>query len=153
MKTVMKKYLFLFILVLGLAIPTLAHHSFAMFEMGKELKINGTVKVFDWVNPHVWIELAVPSANGEEVWRLEAGSTVQLGRLGWRSNAFAVGDKITATLHPLKNGEKGGNLMSVILSNGAVLNGGGPSAVRAPGGPEVPGAPGAGAPPSQNPNH
>ncbi len=46
------------------AFPAPAHHSDAMFDSGKELTLNGTVKEFQYTNPHSWIQLMVPAAGG-----------------------------------------------------------------------------------------
>ena len=52
--------------------PALAHHSFAMFDQTKELTLVGTVREFQWTNPHSWIQLTV---------RDSAGKTAECGGL------------------------------------------------------------------------
>ena len=47
------------------AIPALAHHSFAMFDAEKKMTLDGTVKEFQWTNPHSWILLTVSDAQGK----------------------------------------------------------------------------------------
>src|SRR5215831_3941023 len=37
-----------------------AHHSFAMFDTTKQVTLAGTVTMFEWTNPHAYIELDVP---------------------------------------------------------------------------------------------
>ncbi|PYS53944.1 MAG: hypothetical protein DMG13_10520 [Acidobacteria bacterium] len=39
--------------------PVLAHHSGAMFDQEKVKEVTGTVKEFQWKNPHVWIQINV----------------------------------------------------------------------------------------------
>jgi hypothetical protein len=39
---------------------------------------------------------------------------------------------VTVTAHPLRDGKKGGSLVSVVLPNGLVLGGGGGAPVKAP---------------------
>ena len=41
------------------AAPALAHHSFAMFDAQKTVVLEGTVKQFEWVNPHSWLRIMV----------------------------------------------------------------------------------------------
>jgi uncharacterized protein DUF6152 len=41
------------------ALPALAHHSFAMFDSDKTLTMTGTVKEFEWTNPHSWLRVMV----------------------------------------------------------------------------------------------
>ena len=39
--------------------PASAHHSFAMFDATKEVTMSGTVKEFEWTNPHSWLRVTV----------------------------------------------------------------------------------------------
>jgi len=39
-----------------------AHHSFAMFDRTKDVVLKGTVREFQWTNPHSFIELEVGDA-------------------------------------------------------------------------------------------
>ena len=41
-----------------------AHHSFAMFDSAKEVTLEGTVKEFQWLNPHSWIVMMVSCRRG-----------------------------------------------------------------------------------------
>jgi len=110
-------------LLLAPAAPALAHHSFAMFDFQSEKSLTGTVVQFDWTNPHTFIWLEAPTgANGAmERWGLEGMSPNYLGRRGWSKATLNPGDKITVTLHPLKDGAKGGTYLKVTLSNGKEL--------------------------------
>src|SRR5690606_16796285 len=57
------------ILFLGLAVPALAHHSFAMFDQSRKVSIQGTIADIQWTNPHVWIEVNVEKEDGSlELW-------------------------------------------------------------------------------------
>jgi hypothetical protein len=47
------------------AVPAVAHHSFAMFDAEKTMSIEGTVKEFQWTNPHSWIHLMVADSEGK----------------------------------------------------------------------------------------
>ena len=47
------------------AIPAFAHHSYAEFDTEKKVTLEGTVKEFQWTNPHSWMLVMVPNANGE----------------------------------------------------------------------------------------
>ncbi len=112
------------------AAPSLAHHSFAMFDMSQEKTIAGTVSDFQWTNPHTWIWLEVPNAAGAgESWGIEGMSPNFLERRGWSKNTLKVGDKVSVVIHPVKTGAKGGSFVSLTLSDGKVMNmmgGGGP---------------------------
>ena len=62
-------------LVLGLATPLLAHHSFAMFDTTIRITVTGKVAVFEWTNPHVVIEIdGAEEDGGLKHWTVELGS-------------------------------------------------------------------------------
>jgi hypothetical protein len=39
--------------------PAIAHHSFAMFDAAQTITLQGTVKEFEWRNPHSWLRVMV----------------------------------------------------------------------------------------------
>jgi Family of unknown function (DUF6152) len=99
-----------------------AHHSFAMFDQTKVLHTSGAVKQFEFVNPHVWLHVAVVNDKGEvSTWTFEGGSPTQLVRLGWSKDDFKAGDKVDVGFRPMKDGSRGGQLMSVKLPSGQRL--------------------------------
>jgi hypothetical protein len=103
-----------------------AHHSMSMFDRDKTVVLDGTVKEFQWTNPHSWLDVIVPDAKGGSVvWGLELGSLNQLQRTGWKPVTLKAGDKVKVTLHPLKNGDTGGQLAEVTTEDGKTLSVGG----------------------------
>jgi hypothetical protein len=111
-----------FATTLALGAPALAHHSFAMFDQSKQVTLKGTVKEFQWTNPHAWIEVAVPNAQGgSDVWGVELNSPNNLIRQGWKRTAMKPGDKVTVIINPLKDGSKGGLFNAVTLADGSTL--------------------------------
>jgi hypothetical protein len=82
----------------------IAHHSYTRFDMAKAVMLEGTVKEFQWTNPHVWIQLLVKDpATGRDVeWSIESDSPNMLARRGWTRKALQPGDKATMVVHPLK---------------------------------------------------
>ena len=103
--------------------PALAHHSYAMFDLSQKKTIAGTVKDFQWTNPHTWLWVEVPVASGDpETWGVEGMSPNFLARRGWSKTTLKPGDKITVVLHPVKSGEHGGSFMSVTLPDGKVMD-------------------------------
>jgi Family of unknown function (DUF6152) len=102
-----------------MAAPAVGHHSYAMFDQSKVLYLSGAVKQFEFVNPHVWLHLAIVNDKGDaSTWSFEGGSPAQLVRLGWSKDNFPIGDKVEVGFRPLKDGSRGGQLMSVKLANG-----------------------------------
>ena len=105
-----------------LAAPAFGHHSFAMFDAATTVEYQATVKEFQWTNPHSWLQVMVEDEQGEAVeWSLEMGSPGGLARNGWRPRTVVPGDEITVSLHPLKDGSPGGQLLTVVLPNGEVM--------------------------------
>ena len=108
--------------LIGAALPALAHHSFAMFDRDKEVTLVGTVREFQWTNPHAFIEMDVPDSKGTaEKWSIELNSPNNLTRQGWKSSMLKPGDKISLTLNPLRDGKRGGLFVSVVLPDGKVI--------------------------------
>ena len=104
------------------AIPALAHHSFAMFDAEKKMTLDGTVKEFQWTNPHSWILLTVADAQGKaEQWAIEMGGPSGLARQGWVPKTLTPGMKVQAVIHPLRDGTPGGQFMAVTLPDGTQL--------------------------------
>ena len=99
--------------------PASAHHTFAMFDREKVVTVSGTVKLFQWTNPHIWIEILTTAPDGSvKEWDVEGGAPNALIRRGWKYGALKVGDKVTLTIHPLKSGVSGGSLLTVKTENG-----------------------------------
>jgi hypothetical protein len=106
----------------GVSVTAFAHHSFAMFERDKEVTLTGTVREFQWTNPHAFIEMDVPDPRGNlEKWAIEMNSPNNLTRQGWKSSMLKPGDKVSVTLNPLRDGKKGGLFVSVVLPDGKVI--------------------------------
>jgi hypothetical protein len=106
------------------ASPAMAHHSFSMFEAQKEIVLKGTIKEFQWGNPHIWIQLNVTDASGKVVeWSIEGGSPNLVARQGWKRNTFKPGDDVQITVHPLRDGQPGGSFVRAVLPDGRALGG------------------------------
>jgi hypothetical protein len=101
------------------AIPAEAHHSFAMFDMAKETTLTGTVKQFQWTNPHAYIQLVAKDAQGRDVeWSLEMGAPMYLYARGWRPSSLKAGMRVVIVLNPLRNGKPGGVVRTVTTADG-----------------------------------
>jgi len=106
------------------AASALAHHSFAMFDQSQTVTLQGTVADFRWTNPHVFIEVLVKGESGaDEEWSIEMTSPEHLARAGWRPATLRAGDKVTLSIHPMRDGVKGGQYLSGTGPNGPLLGG------------------------------
>ena len=104
------------------ATPAFAHHSGAMFDANQIVTLDGTVKEFQWTNPHSWILLTVSNAEGKpEQWAIEMGGPGGLARQGWVPKTLTPGMKVKTIIHPLRDGTAGGQFMAVTLPDGTEL--------------------------------
>lgn len=106
--------------------PVVAHHSFTMFEMDKDVTYTGVVVEYTWVNPHVHITVDVKPGPGVDPaivgrWDVEGGSTNIMGRQGWTRATLKPGDPITFVGHPMRDGSKGVSLFYMIQPDGKRL--------------------------------
>ena len=107
--------------VAGSAVPEAAsaHHSFAMFDMTKEVTVSGTVRQFQWTNPHAYIQLMAKDAQGHDVeYSLEMGAPMYLYARGWRPRTLRAGMQVRVKLNPLRNGRPGGVVKEVTDMDG-----------------------------------
>ncbi len=97
--------------------PVAAHHSFSLFDAQKNMTLEGSVKEFQWTNPHTWIQLIVTDAAGKDVeWSIEGSSATAMARQGWSRGAVKPGDRAIVVIHPLKDGTSGGSLVSATVN-------------------------------------
>ena len=109
-------------LLVGPARTAGAHHSFSVFDTTVEKVIEGEIVEFQWTNPHTWTWIDVTNEDGTVTrWGLEGMSPNFLGRRGWSRHTFEPGDKVEATIYPLKSGEPGGTLLRATLEDGTVM--------------------------------
>jgi hypothetical protein len=110
------------VLVAAGATGVRAHHSFAPFNLTAEKTITGTVKSFEWTNPHTWVWIEVPNdKGGVDTWGVEGMSPNYLARRGWSKMTFTPGEKVTIVVRPLKDGSNGGMFVRATLANGREL--------------------------------
>ena len=126
MKPTIKRMVLAAIMVSGLVAAAAgvaaAHHGFAVFDTSAQKTITGTVRQFDWTNPHTWVWMDVTNdRGGVDTYGFEGMSPNYLQRRGWTRKTLQPGDKITVTFFPLKSGEKGGSFLIGKRPNGEEL--------------------------------
>jgi hypothetical protein len=92
-----------------------------MFDQQQSVTLSGTVKQFQWSNPHCWIQIAIAGKAGVEEWSIEMGSPSQLYRGGWRPTTLRTGELVVLIVHPMRDGTKGGLFASATRADGAPL--------------------------------
>lgn len=110
----------------GLAVPPVsAHHGGGTFDPNRCFVFTGTVRQLAWTNPHSWIYVTVPRANGaSELWGFEFGTISGLSRAGLRPNNFTAGTRVTVTAHVNRDRTKHTGASSrLVLADGRVVGG------------------------------
>jgi len=112
----------------GLAVSLIgvaaAHHSGAAYDMDHPKTMEGTVKTVNWTNPHITFVVESDAKDGEpaHTWLFEVSSPGVLTRSGWTKRSLQPGDHAVFHYAPLRDGNPGGFLMKVTLSNGQELS-------------------------------
>jgi len=99
-----------------------AHHSGAGFDSEKVIEIAGTIKEFQFTNPHTWIQILVDGPKGGTLeWSVEWGSPNSLGRQGIRPSTFPAGAKVLVRLRPMLNGAPAGAFVGAKFADGKTV--------------------------------
>jgi hypothetical protein len=101
--------------------PVQAHHASTMFSDDVK-EITGTIKEFQWTNPHTWIQVYVDKpAGGKEEWSVEWGSPNTLGRQGIRPSTFKPGAMVTMRIRPMRNGSPAAGFVGAKFEDGTTV--------------------------------
>jgi hypothetical protein len=110
------------LVLLTASVPLLAHHGAAQFDLGKKVTVKGTVTEWFWANPHCFLRFDAAGDDGQVVhWAVEMQSGPNILPQGFTKQTFKVGDAVTVTLEPVKNGRPLGRLLRVVLADGSTL--------------------------------
>jgi Family of unknown function (DUF6152) len=104
--------------------PTLAHHSFALFDAAQVRRLTGTIKSFQWNNPHVTFTVLVAPVGGgkPQEWNIVTSSPAILERFDWTHDSLKPGDRVSVECNPMSDGSHDGRLHTLyMLDTGRVL--------------------------------
>jgi uncharacterized protein DUF6152 len=107
-----------------MALPSLAHHSYAAYDLNQTRTLKGTVETFHWSNPHSTLTIVLePEGRGEPIkWNIITNSPAILKRFGWTQDSLKPGDRVSVLCNPMTDGSHGGRLHTVVLlDTGQVL--------------------------------
>jgi hypothetical protein len=110
-------------IVTAAGVTTRAHHAFAAeFDVNKPLKLVGTLRKWDMINPHSWFHVDVKEPDGKvTTWMIEGGSPNQLIRNGVTKNTIKIGTELTIDGYQAKDGTKKAVGRNFLLKDGSRL--------------------------------
>jgi hypothetical protein len=104
------------------AISAHAHHSNSAYQVDEIITLTGTVKEWQWSNPHTWLYLTVENESGtEQEWAVEGRAPGVLRRAGWDSEILKPGETVTVHASPSKDGRPIGIIARVTKADGSIL--------------------------------
>lgn len=109
---------------LALLVPVslVAHHGAAAFDVGKRVTLKGTVAGWIYSNPHCLLSLDVTGEDGKVVrWVAEGQAPNVVYPVGYRKDSFKLGEQVTVTVEPVKNGRPMGRILAAVLADGTSL--------------------------------
>lgn len=108
--------------LLGSPQALVAHHAGTMFSDDVK-EITGTIKEFQFTNPHAWIQVLVETKPGAppQEWSVEWGSPNQLGRRGIRPSTFKPGAKVTMRVRPMRDGSPAAGFVGAKFADGVTI--------------------------------
>ncbi len=115
----------LVLVTLALNGRVVAHHgSRISYDLTKTVTVKGSVKEFDYVNPHVYFTFDVKDNQGHVTeWAAETDPPIMMGnRYGWSRNYLKPGDQVTVTLWQSKVGAPRGFLAKLVTADGRVTD-------------------------------
>ncbi len=95
------------VILLLLSGPLMAHHSAAIFDLSRDIQIEGEVVQVRWANPHVYIQVRQKrSSNDTITWNIEGQTPSGMSREGWASSSLLPGDKVIIVANPARDSNR-----------------------------------------------
>jgi DNA/RNA endonuclease YhcR with UshA esterase domain len=96
-----------------------AHHAVAsVYDLNKEVVLEGQLTNLNYRNPHSNLHLAVPNADGTTTeWVLTTASTQVLSRAGVDRDTIKPGSSLKITILPARNGNPAGFIRRLELAD------------------------------------
>jgi len=85
----------------------------------KQKLVEGTVTQWNYNNPHSWLMIEAPDANGEKkTWSFEGARSCTPRDQGVNGTTYKKGEKIRVVMHPMRDGRNAGALCFVMKEDG-----------------------------------
>ena len=99
-----------------------AHHAVAgVYDLNKEVVLEGRLKKLNFTNPHASIELTVPNKDGTFTeWKLTTASITTLTREGINKTSIKPGEILKVTILPARNGNPAGFIRNLQLGDRSI---------------------------------
>jgi hypothetical protein len=82
-----------------------AHHSDVALRLEEILTFEGVVTEFTLRNPHSYFVVETTEVTGEtQGWEVQMGSALSMSRRGWSAETLSLGDVVTVSIHPARDG-------------------------------------------------
>src|SRR5688572_31648490 len=96
-----------------------AHHAVAgVYDLNKEITLEGQLTKLNFVNPHASMHVAVPNADGTVTeWILTTASIQTLTRQGLNKTSIKPGESLKIVALPARNGNPAGFIRRVDLGD------------------------------------
>lgn len=102
-----------------------AHHSAAViYDVDTTIAFKGTITDVEWMNPHVRFYVDVEDADGNVAkWEVETSGPGTFLRMGFKRDTLKVGDPVTITAYPARDGSNLADATSITLADGRQMKG------------------------------
>jgi len=106
-------------LMAGVTAGLQAHHAVAgVYDLNKEVTLEGRLDKLNFTNPHASIEMTVVNADGTSThWKLTTASVANLTRAGLNKESIKPGELLKAVILPAKNGNPAGFIRTLTLGD------------------------------------
>ena len=97
-----------------------AHHAVAgVYDLNKEVVLEGKLKKLNFVNPHASIVLSVEDKKAKKIvdWTLTTASVTSLTTRGFSKGTIKPGDPLKVTILPAHNGNPAGYIRRLELGD------------------------------------
>jgi hypothetical protein len=113
------------LLLMAVVLKAIAHHSTAEFDYTQTLTIEGVINEVQWTNPHSFLQVLVSAEDSDTPvqWSIEIGSPALNARAGWRRDSVGVGERVSLSIAPARNGTPYGTLRILTTEDGREYRG------------------------------